>query len=178
MNVSDESLAHAAGEGDAAAFSVLVERHYDAVFRLAFRLTGAREEAEDLTQDVCAALPRKLPGFRGSAKFTTWLWRVVVNAAHDRRRRSAARARYADGWGDWEIARRTADAEVAEAVDWLTEAMRALPDELRDTLALVLDDMSHAEAGEVLGISSGTVGWRISEAKKHLRAIRAREEDA
>lgn len=178
MTVSDETLATAAADGDAAAFSALVERHYDAVFRLAFRLTGARAEAEDLTQDVCAALPAKLSGFLGASKFTTWLWRVVVNAAHDRRRRAATRARYAEGWGDWEVDRRAADAEVAEAVDWLTQAMRALPEELRDTLALVLDDMSHAEAGEVLGISGGTVGWRVSEAKKQLREMRAREEDA
>ena len=178
MDVSDESLAAAAARGDAVAFSTLVERHYDGVFRLAFRLTGVQAEAEDLTQDVCAALPAKLSGFRGASKFTTWLWRVVVNAAHDRRRRAATRARYAKGWGDWEVDRRAADGEMADAVDWLAQAMRALPEDLRDTLALVLDDMSHAEAGEVMGVSGGTVSWRISEAKKHLRAIRAREEDA
>ena len=57
METSDESLARAAAEGDSHAFSLLLERHYDRVFRLAFRLTGAAAEAEDLTQDVCAALP-------------------------------------------------------------------------------------------------------------------------
>ena len=46
----------------------------------------------------------------------------------------------------------------------------------RDTLALVLDDMTHREAGEVLGVSEGTVSWRISEARKRLRAIRETEE--
>jgi len=178
MNTSDESLALAAAGGDADAFSALIERHYDAVFRLAFRLTGAQTEAEDLTQDVCAVLPAKLLSFRGTSKFTTWLWRVVVNAAHDQRRRAATRAKYAQGWGAWETNRRAADADTAQGVEWLSEAMRALPEELRDTLALVLDDMSHAEAGEVLGISGGTVSWRISEAKKQLRVIRAREEDA
>ncbi|MEO1139369.1 MAG: RNA polymerase sigma factor [Pseudomonadota bacterium] len=176
METSDLSLARAAAEGDASAFSLLLERHYDGVYRLAFRLTGAQAEAEDLTQDVCAALPVKLSGFRGEARFTTWLWRVVVNAAHDRRRRAATRARHADGWGDWEIGRRAADADTAEAVDWLMETMRALPEDLRDTLALVLDDLSHAEAGEVLGVSAGTVSWRVSEAKKHLRAMRERED--
>ncbi|MEQ9260602.1 MAG: RNA polymerase sigma factor [Roseovarius sp.] len=176
MKSSDESLAAAAAEGDAEAFGTLVERHYDGVFRLAFRLTGARAEAEDLTQDVCAALPAKLEGFRGEARFATWLWRVVVNAAHDRRRRAATHARHATGWGDWELGRRAAEAEQAEAVDWLTEAMRALPEELRDTLALVLDEATHEEAAEVLGIAPGTVSWRISEAKKHLRALREKED--
>lgn len=176
MTVSDENLAAAAGEGDANAFSLLLERHYDGVFRLAFRLTGAQAEAEDLTQDICAALAAKLAKFRGEAKFTTWLWRVVVNAAHDRRRRAATRARHAEGWGDWEKSRLAENDETAEALDWLTQAMRALPDDLRDTLALVLDDATHDQAAEVLGISPGTVSWRISEAKKRLRTLRKKED--
>ncbi len=176
MTTSDENLARAAAGGDVEAFACLLERHYDAVFRLAFRLTGVAAEAEDLTQDVCASLPAKLGGFRAEARFTTWLWRVVVNAAHDRRRRAATHARHAEGWGDWETARRAADREAAEAIDWLAEAMRALPEELRDTLALVLDDQSHEEAAEVLGIAPGTVSWRISEAKKRLRALREKED--
>ena len=56
--------------------------------------------------------------------------------------------------------------------------MRALPEELRDTLALVLDDLSHEEAAEVLGVAPGTVSWRISEAKKRLRAQREKEDQA
>ena len=114
METSDESLARAAAGGDRHAFTLLLERHYDRVFRLAFRLTGAAAEAEDLTQDVCAALPSRLQGFRGEARFGTWLWRVVVNAAHDRRRKAATRARHAEGWGDWEVNRRAVQDEAAE----------------------------------------------------------------
>ena len=62
MNTSANNLALAAAEGDAAAFSALLERHYDRLFRLCFRLTGTKAEAEDLTQDICAALPAKLRG--------------------------------------------------------------------------------------------------------------------
>ena len=178
MDVSDETLAQGAANGDTAAFSALLTRHYDGLFRLAFRLTGARTEAEDLTQDICAALPGKLAGFRGEARFTTWLWRVAVNAAHDRRRRAQIRARHADGWGDWEMNRRATNDAAAEAMDWLTQAMRALPVDLRDTLALVLDDATHAQAAEVLDVSEGTISWRVSEAKKHLRAIREKEDQA
>ncbi|MEM7073720.1 MAG: RNA polymerase sigma factor [Pseudomonadota bacterium] len=176
METSDETLAQAAARGDAEAFAALMGRHYDGVFRLAFRLTGVRADAEDLTQDVCAALPVKLEGYRGDAQFRTWLWRVVVNAAHDRRRRTATHARHAEGWGDWERARRAADQDAAEVSDWLTQAMRALPPELQDTLALVLDGMSHAEAGKVLDVSEGTISWRISQAKDRLRALRERED--
>jgi len=176
METPDEALALAAANGDREAFAALLARHYDRVLRLAWRLLGSAAEAEDLTQDLCLALPAKLGGFRGQARFTTWLHRVVVNAAHDRRRRAATRAKAADGWGDWEIARRAADGAAAEAAEWLHRAMGSLPDDLRDTVALVLgEEMSHREAGEILGVSEGTVSWRMSEVRKHLRKIAAAE---
>ena len=98
MKSSDKDLALAAAGGDGAAFAALLARRYDGLFRLAFRLTGSQHEAEDLTQDICAALPAKLRAFRGDAQVTTWLYRVVVNAAHDRRRRRATHAKAASGW--------------------------------------------------------------------------------
>lgn len=176
MDTPDETLASAAAGGDRAAFAVLVQRHYDRVFGLAYRLTGARAEAQDLTQDICAALPAKLRNWRGEARFTTWLYRVVVNAAHDRRRRQATHALAASGWGDWEIARQDEIATQAEAQDWLATAMARLSVELRDTVALVLgEEMTQAEAGAVLGVSEGTIAWRMSEVKKRLRAMAAEE---
>ena len=171
METPDESLALAAAAGDRDAFAALLGRHYDRIFGLAFRLTGLRAEAEDLTQDICAALPEKLRSFRAEARFTTWLYRVAVNAAGDRRRRQASRDRAANGWGDWEIARRAADAEAAEAAGWLMAAMARLSPELRDTVALVLgEELTQREAAEVLGLSEGTVAWRMSEVKKRLAA--------
>jgi RNA polymerase sigma-70 factor (ECF subfamily) len=179
MDTPDEDLARAAGLGDRDAFAALLARRYGGLYRLAFRLTGSRAEAEDLTQDICLALPRKLSGFRGEARFTTWLYRVALNAAGDRRRRQASHARAAGHWGEVEIARRAEAAEAAEGLDWLTTAMRALPEDLRDTLALILDDeMTHAEAADVLGISEGTVSWRLSEARKRLRALNDKERSA
>jgi RNA polymerase sigma-70 factor (ECF subfamily) len=177
MDTPDEMLATAAAQGDRAAFAVLVGRHYDRIHGLAWRLTGAKDQAEDLAQDICAALPSKLRNWRGEARFTTWLYRVTVNAAHDRRRRQATQARMADGWGDWETARQAELAEARDAQDWLATAMAALPPELRDTVALTLgEDMTQAEAAEVLGVSEGTVAWRMSEVKKRLRAVAQAEE--
>jgi RNA polymerase sigma-70 factor, ECF subfamily len=171
MDTPDETLATAASQGDRTAFAVLVGRHYDRIFGLAYRLTGNRSEAEDLAQDVCAALPAKLRHWRGEARLTTWLYRVVVNAAHDLRRRQATRSRAALGWGDWELARQDEIATQRDASDWLAEAMTMLSPELRDTVALVLgEDMTQADAGLVLGVSEGTIAWRMSEVKKRLRA--------
>ncbi|NEX47019.1 RNA polymerase sigma factor [Pseudotabrizicola algicola] len=179
METLDETLALAAAGGDRAAFAALVTRHYDRIFALAWRLTGSRAEAEDLAQEICAALPHRLRGWRAEARFTTWLYRVVVNAAHDARRRAAARSRAADGWGNWELARQDAIAEDRAAQDWLAEAMSRLPAELRDTVALVLgEEMTQAEAGAVLGLSEGTIAWRMSEVKKRLRSMAAEEAKA
>ncbi len=176
METSDEDLAQAAIEGDAEAFAALLERHYDRIFRLAYRLTGREEQAEDITQDICAGLPSKIAGFQARSKFTTWLYRVVVNAVEDTRRRQATRSRAALGWGDVEQMRRAEAAEVAEAVEWLQTAMRLLPLDLQETLALTLEDeMTHAQAGEVLGVSEGTVSWRLVEIRKRLRAMRQEE---
>lgn len=172
MESSDQSLAMAAAGGDRAAFAALLGRHYDRLFAFAVRILGDRAEAEDLTQDICLALPRKLRSFKGEARFTTWLYRVAVNAAHDRRRRAATHAKAATGWGDWELARRASDADTAEAVDWLGEAMAQLKPDLRDTAVLILAEaLTQAEAATVLEVSEGTIAWRMSEVKKALRAL-------
>ncbi len=172
MQTPDEALANAAAGGDRDAFAALLDRHYDRIFGLCFRLTGTRAEAEDLTQDICCALPAKLGGYRQEARFTTWLYRVTVNAAHDRRRRVATHRKAADGWGDWELNRRAGIAEEAEAQDWLATTMARLTPELRDTVALTLgEELSQKDAAEVLGVSEGTVAWRMSEVKKRLREM-------
>jgi RNA polymerase sigma-70 factor, ECF subfamily len=176
METDDDTLARAAAEGDRSAFGTLLARHYDRIFGLCYRLTGNRAEAQDLTQDICAALPAKLCGWRGEARFTTWLYRVTVNAAHDQRRRHFTRAKAAAGWGDWEISRQDEIATQAEAQDWLTQAMQRLSPELRDTVALVLgEELTQAQAGEVLGVSEGTIAWRMSDVKKRLRAMAAED---
>jgi len=176
MTTSDENLALAAAGGDRDAFALLLAHQYDRLFSLCFRLTGTRADAEDLTQDICLALPAKLASYRGDARVTTWLYRIAVNAAHDRRRRATSHAKAASGWGDWEANRQAVNRETAEQVDWLTQAMTALPDDLRDTAALTLgDDMTHAQAAEILGVSEGTISWRLSDIRKRLREIHQKE---
>jgi len=117
-----------------------------------------------------------LRGFRGDAKFTTWLYRITLNAATDRARKTQRRRVAREGWGQ-DYQRRTAEAaEAAEAQDWLTTAMRALPRELRDTVALTLgEDLTQAETAHVMGLSEGTIAWRMSEVKRHLREMAEKE---
>ena len=176
MTKDDEALALAASKGDSMAFETLLRRHYDRMFTLSWRLMGNYHEAQDLTQDLCLALPRKLAGWRGEAKFTTWLYRIVLNASHDRRRSAEARSRNHSQWGDWELARQASNAEAAEARDWMRLALATLAPDLRETAALILDaEMKQAQVAEILDIPAGTVAWRMSEVKRHLRLHAAQE---
>lgn len=178
MMTDDESLARQAGRGDRAAFQLLLERHYDRIFRLACRFLGDPGEAEDLTQDLCIALARKLGSFRGDSRFTTWLYRVVLNGARDViRRRQVARRASADYTEVSALVRADGEARRRDA-DWLYQALAHLSDDLRQTAILVLaEDLSHAEAGAVLGIKESTVSWRMHELRKKLKALaRAGEE--
>lgn len=176
METPDETLAAAASTGDRDAFAAILARHYERIYTLSYRLLGSRSDAQDLTQDICAALPSKLRNWRGDARFTTWLYRVIVNATHDLRRRRATHSRAAAGWGDWEIARQDQIETDRAAIDWLTRTMTRLSPDLRETAALILgEDMTQAEAALILGLSEGTVAWRMSQLKKRLRAIAAEE---
>ena len=177
METSDEKLVALAANGDGGAFRSLLQRHYAAIFRVGFRVLGNREDAEDLAQDLCATLPKKLASFNGHARFTTWLHQIVINAARDLIRRKQAARRKASGWGETEVLRRDeAQANQAE-LDWLSNAMTTMPQDLRETVALVLgEDMTHREAADVLDLSEGTISWRMSEVKKTLREIARKEE--
>src|SRR3954470_12669358 len=86
----DAGLVSAAVAGNRDAFEKLLRTHYDRVHGLAWQLTGSRADADDIAQDVCCTLVEKIAGFRGDAKFSTWLIGITFNACRDfkRRRRS------------------------------------------------------------------------------------------
>jgi RNA polymerase sigma-70 factor (ECF subfamily) len=168
---ADERLALSAANGDRGAFGELLERHYGRIFGLSQRLMGDRAEAEDLAQDVCVGLARKIRSFRGEARFTTWLYRVVLNAGRDAMRRRASRGAVQRDFVEVDALRRAGDAARAAEAEWLRGALGCLKDDLRETAILVLDqELTHAQAGDVLGISENTVSWRLHEVRKALKA--------
>lgn len=174
--LNDNDLAMLAAKGDGDAFRTLLERHYDRVFRIALRFIGRREDAEDVAQDVCMSLPSKLKSFRGDSSFTTWLYRVVVNRVRDVQRKQMTSERIHSDYGEVEDLRRGEEAQTAKEMQWLSEAMGHLSNDLRETAVLVVGEgLSHADAGEVMGVKESTVSWRMHELKKQLRDI-VREE--
>ena len=176
--IGDGALARRAVAGDRDAFAALLERHYERIYRVGARVLGDADEAADLAQDVCIALPARLASWRGESRFTTWLYRVVVNAARDALRRKDARRRGERSFAETEALLRVADPSRTCESSWLKRALGQLPEDLRMTVFLVLEEeLRHAEAGEVLGVSESTVSWRMHEVRKRLRALAAGGEE-
>ncbi|MET1110399.1 MAG: sigma-70 family RNA polymerase sigma factor [Allosphingosinicella sp.] len=171
MDDPDSALVRAAAAGDRAAFAQLVERHYDRVHGLAWQLTGSRADADDVAQDVCCALVEKIGGFRGEAKFSTWLSGIVYNACRDLRRR---RRSFAGLTGRLAVLAGLASApdgrDVYDGI-WLRSAIARLKPAYRDAAVLVAgQQLSHAEAAEILGVAEATVSWRMHEVRRMLAA--------
>ena len=176
---TDPELVRRACEGDRGAFALLIERHYDRIYRVAARVLDDALAAQDVTQDVCIGLATRLSSYRGDSRFTTWLYRVVVNAALDAVRRDAARRRSERGHAEEAASAHADSVERSEQLAWLRQVMRRLPEALRMTAVLVLEEgLNHAEAGTVLGVSEATVSWRMHQARNCLRALAADEEAA
>ncbi len=163
----DADLLAGAVAGEREAFRLLVERHYDRIHGLAWQLTGSRADAEDVAQDVCCTLVERIGSFRGEAKFSTWLCGIVFNACRDvhRRRRSfggvAQRLAVLAGLAQGPDGRDLHDAL------WVKSAIARLPSTYRDTAILVAgQQLTHAEAGAILGVAEATVSWRMHEVRR------------
>src|SRR4051794_41964310 len=92
----DAGLVAAARAGNRDAFDKLLRAHYDRIHGLAWQLTGSRADADDIAQDVCCTLVEKIHGYRGDAKFTTWLHGITFNACRDWRRRRRSFGAFTD----------------------------------------------------------------------------------
>jgi len=172
LAMSDEELAARARNGDEAAFGQVLERHYDRLYRIAYRFFGSAVEAEDVAQDICMALAARIRTFRGDSRFSTWLYAVALNACRDHARRQTSRMKLQGSFAAFAEQRSADWADSDERARWLYRAVDKLDPALKETALLVLaEDMSHAEAGEVLGVKENTISWRMHEAKKRLKAM-------
>ncbi len=169
----DETLAMRAAQGCRASFALLLDRHYDRIYRLAWRWTGSRTAGEDIAQDVTVKLARAIRAFRGDAAFTTWLHRIAYTTTVDFLRANQRSVsvdpseivRLIDS-----VAEVRPDAETVGVDLWT--AVRSLPDQQRDAVLLVYgEDLSHAEAATVMGCSENTVSWHVHEARKRLKIL-------
>jgi RNA polymerase sigma-70 factor, ECF subfamily len=179
---ADSDLVARAAAGDGSAFHALVERHRAMVYRVAYQFAGNHHDAEDIAQDVFVKVFRSLDRFRYDAQLTSWLYRIVMNACIDHRRRTAPA-----GWAPF-----TEDAEVrmlntpAEGPNpeertyggQVGEALEAEIAKLPPGQRLVFTMRHHeglklSEIATALELAEGTVKRQLHAAVHRLRAALA-----
>lgn len=184
MDGTDWEWVQRVQNGETDAFEILVQRHQKPIFNLLYRWLGEMEEASDAAQEVFLAAYRAIQEFRGDALFSTWLYRIAVNQAMNRRKRLAAdhSRRAALDPSDSEEARDpladlphpgpdpAQEAERKEVHARIQEGLNALQEE--EALIILLHDLNglpYEEIGRILKIPLGTVKSRLHRARLALK---------
>jgi len=179
--LDDRRLVEQARQGDGAAFRALIEQYKKKIYEVALDMTGNHHDAEDISQDVFLKAFRSLPGFRGRASVSTWLYRMTVNACIDRSRKKAWRAInpkgaliedgiYPKAQGrdslsdpEKELEKALLQRHIRQALDSLTQRERAVF-VLRHYHAMPLKEIA-----ECLNVTVGTVKSTLFRALKRLQ---------
>ncbi|HJO26386.1 MAG: RNA polymerase subunit sigma-24 [Planctomycetes bacterium] len=165
------------------AYRELYELYRDRIYNVCYRICGNATDALDASQETFGILFRKIDGFRFESRFSSWIYRIAVNASIDLKRRAAARWTTSldalqdagpTGSGRFEVAdgsvelptaaasRHELETEIQSAIDRLSPKMRAI------TVLRYTESLSYEEISEVLQISLGTVKSRLSRAHAAL----------
>lgn len=182
-NASDDSaLIRRAQAGDAGAFSLLVEKYYDTLYRFAYRWSGSRVDAEDITQQACIKLARSIVQFRFEAAFSSWLYRLVINCAKDWRK-SQARHKGQELYQEQTLLQNNEGSLIEEGephIDQTAEnsiylqqilsLLDRMAEGFKETALLVYaEGLTHAEAANILQVKESTVSWRLHDIRKQLQ---------
>lgn len=178
---TDEELIERVRRGETRLFAVLVERHQDPVYGMALRFVRGAADAEDVAQEAFLRAYRSLEGFKGDARFSTWLYRITWNLCTDwlRTNRKPARASVALD-DDADVADGRVDLEeellAAEERRKVRQALDGLAEKYRSVLILMYyQKMSYDQIASVLGVPMKTVETRLYRARKLLRQSLQRE---
>lgn len=166
----DAYLVRRAQEGYLDAYAHLVNRHSLLAYRVALRILGHHQDAEDLAQEALVTAWQQLPHFRGESSFSTWLYRIVTRQAvnrmnRDRRHSSAdVLTQFADDRTQTDLA-----FERSETVDAVTEAIQALPPAQRVVVVLHhLEGLSYADVATITASSVPAVRSQLYRARRAL----------
>jgi len=172
MEFSDDQIIERTLAGETDAFSLLVRRWERPIYGLSLRMLGCDEDARDVCQETFLAAFRNLQKFRGDAKFSSWLYRIALNACHSRLRKQNAAFEQSmdqeDGEGHrFELAD-TSEESLPERLqrdqraELVRKALQALPAEMRQVIIMKeYEELTFAEIAEVLQIPVSTVKSRV-----------------
>lgn len=176
MQCPDEELAEQWKSGNLSAFEAIFRRYERRVFNMAARMTGNRDDAEDIKQEAFIKAHKAIGSFRGG-KFSTWLFKIAANLCLDRARRKMNKITSSEGLVeqvDWRNAEDDTDPEYVLLREEFSRAVRTvlatIPPHYRILLVLRhIDDMSYEEIAEVIGCSVNALGVRLHRAREVFR---------
>jgi RNA polymerase sigma-70 factor (ECF subfamily) len=188
MELSDNQIIERTLAGETEAFGVLVRRWERPIYGLSLRMLGCDEDARDVCQETFLAAFRNLSKFRGDAKFSSWLYRIALNACHSRLRRNGGVVEHSLDQSD-EEGRRWELPDAAESVHdrlhrdeqarLVRKALQALPAEMRQVIIMKeYHELTFAEIAEVLQIPVSTVKSRLYTGLQQMRARLAKVRQA
>lgn len=175
--MKDRELVEQAQAGSQEAFAALVEKYRVKMFNLAYSLTRNREAADDLAQEAFIKAYLALGKFKFQSAFSTWLYRIAVNASKDylRRETKVTKVTLEDS-PQGALSQEDATAEIDEAREkearkrLVHTALESLPEKYRAILMLRdIQGFPYGEIGQILHISPGTVDSRLHRARKLLK---------
>ena len=171
----EPALIEASRRGDPEAFMMLITRYQKMLHALTFRMSGSEADAADLAQEAFVQAWRHLDGFRGEAKFSSWIYRIAVNLCLTWKSQQVREEQAKLKWGEEAVRSREGVGDTETRSQLVHQALLKLPAKQRAAVILTTyDGLSHAEAGRVLGCSETTVSWRVFAARAKLkRALRA-----
>jgi RNA polymerase sigma-70 factor, ECF subfamily len=168
-DVPENELVSKAQSGDPQSFELLFDRYYDMIHAFAYRVCLVETEADDIAQETFIRAARGIAGYRGTASFKNWLYRIAHNATIDWWRRTS---RQKDGLAGFTNEMETRSASRSADFGGVHRALRELSPDLREAVALVyFEEMNHREAAEAMGCAETTVSWRIFRAKSALKKL-------
>ena len=173
MADADQDLVTRSQTGDPAAFEELVRQHQRMIHSLTFRMTGSLADAEDLAQETFLRAYAQLDSFRGTAKFSTWLYRIAMNTCLNWKQSEARRFQLHQRAAEEISAQHERHAPAPGAPDGEVQtALLKLPAKQRAAIVLTIyDGLNHAEAAQILNCSETTVSWRVFAAKRKLKKL-------
>ncbi len=165
-------LVKLAAGGDRDAFAAVVDAQYDYIFRIAFKWLGDKSDAEDVTQNVVIKLAKSIQQFDGRSQFSSWLYRIALNAVRDHQRASNRQGRNVVALSLVSPTSAPSNQEDDVTMNEVWSAVRQLPEKQRDAVLMVYgEDMNHADCATIMGCKESTVSWYVHEAKKSLKGL-------
>jgi RNA polymerase sigma-70 factor (ECF subfamily) len=154
-----------------AQFNALVDGHGPAMYRIAYRLTGDRHEAEDMVQEAFRSAWKSRESFEPGRGDRAWLASILRRRIIDRYRRQPPPSTFASD-APHEVQVHDTDPISHQYTDEMQHALAQLPEELRETLLLVVvGELTHQEVADLMEIPLGTVLSRVSRARRRLREL-------